>query len=148
MHVGVRDGGGLMTLVPFLQIEYNTSKKLYNINTTKYPFETPTLKNISAKMAIIDKFTIVELTYQGHHYHGLASKADCDKTKIYTGLAVAYNRAFRAMCVNLTKDRSMSNFTATKKTNRRTYRNEWFYHHIRLNPGDEIEFDIDEEVVD
>lgn len=92
-------------LMPLLPIEPSISKKLYILNATyigkieKNTFSRkPWFENIEAKFAKLNKFTIVELTYHGHHYHGLASKADCDNSSVYTGLAVAYNRAFKLMC--------------------------------------------------
>ena len=43
------------------------------------------------------KYTIVELEYNGKHYHGLAALAPCDMNNISAGIAVAYHRAFEAM---------------------------------------------------
>jgi len=93
-----------MITIPLLPLEPSISKRLYNQNAMKillnykYRLSTPRYKNITVKIAKIDKFTIVEIIYQGHHYHGLSSRADCDKLSFYTGVAVAYNRAFKAMC--------------------------------------------------
>lgn len=97
-----------MIIMPLLPIEQTISRRLYNVNAVKYRNELatscgethipPWFESIKAKMAKLDKFTIVELTYHGKHYHGLASASLCDKPNMYTGLAVAYNRAFEKMC--------------------------------------------------
>lgn len=57
----------------------------------------PQLKDIATTITTIDKYTIVELTHNNKHYHGLASRADCDKDNAVTGIAVAYHRAFEKM---------------------------------------------------
>jgi len=87
------------------------SRKLWDQNTKKYrclgilkccrcitrisrifpPFE-----NITATVTTVEKYTIVELAYDSKHYHGLTAKADCDEDDL-TGMAIAYNRAFKAM---------------------------------------------------
>lgn len=100
-----------MIVMPLLPIESVMSKKLDDLNAAKYRkklsrstyciinvYRPPWFESINAKIAKLDKFTIVELTYHGKQYHGLASMALCDKPNMYTGLAVAYNRAFEKMC--------------------------------------------------
>ena len=43
------------------------------------------------------KYTIVELVFDGKHYHGLAAQAPCDMRTTSAGIAVAYKRAFENM---------------------------------------------------
>ena len=43
------------------------------------------------------KYTVVELEYNGKHYHGLAALAPCDMRTTSAGIAVAYKRAFENM---------------------------------------------------
>ena len=97
------------------QIPFALSKKLYDQNAAKYTqryripgYSTqfhssvcfaPPRTHISATMTAIDKYTIVELTYDGKHYQGLASRAQCDEDNSMTGIAIAYNRAFEKMMV-------------------------------------------------
>lgn len=111
-----------MLAMPLLKIESELSKKLYNLNKPQFTkqgtrvfleiselttvplgirghYEPPSFEEIKAEMAKLDKFTIVELTYNGKHYHGLSSKASCDTASIITGISIAYNRAFKEMCV-------------------------------------------------
>lgn len=57
----------------------------------------PAHKDIAVNITAINKYTIVELTHNNKHYHGLASRADCDKENAVTGIAVAYHRAFEKM---------------------------------------------------
>ena len=57
----------------------------------------PTYNTLKENVTTINKYTIVELTYNSKHYHGLATKADCDKENVVTGVAVAYHRAFEKM---------------------------------------------------
>ena len=89
------------------------SKKLYNQNAMKYIYKNsisgfqtlffklsflgPRIEDIKVKVTTINKYTIVELTHNNKHYHGLASRADCDKENAVTGIAVAYHRAFKKM---------------------------------------------------
>ena len=75
------------------------SKKLYDQNRSKYPDKpfAPMYNAIKEKVTTIDKYTIVELTHNNKHYHGLASRADCDKENAVTGIAEAYHRAFEKM---------------------------------------------------
>ena len=89
------------------------SKKLYNQNAMKYiyknsisgfqtlffklSFPGPRIEDIKVKVTTINKYTIVELTHNNKYYHGLASRADCDKENAVTGIAVAYHRAFEKM---------------------------------------------------
>jgi len=46
------------------------------------------------------KFTIVEIQYDGKHFHGLASRAPCDarNSTLIGGIAPAYHRAFKLLC--------------------------------------------------
>lgn len=89
------------------------SKKLYDQNAIKYirknsisgyntlyfnlTCSAPPHADLSASITTINKYTIVELTYNNKHYHGLASRADCDNKNAVTGIAVAYHRAFDKM---------------------------------------------------
>lgn len=80
------------------------SKKLYNQNMQQYTQHKKPgvwwlmpLNAIKVKVTTIDKYTIVELTHNNKHHHGLASMADCDKENAVTGIAVAYHRAFEKM---------------------------------------------------
>ena len=89
------------------------SKKLYDQNAMKYTRKnsisgyntlyfnltcrSPPHADISTSITTINKYTIVELTHNNKHYHGLASRADCDKENAVTGIAVAYHRAFEKM---------------------------------------------------
>lgn len=87
------------------------AKKLYLQNTilflSEYKIKTPsdsglsigvpTLKDITATITTIEKYTIVELTHNNKHYHGLSSLAHCDDYDAIVGIAVAYNRAFKEM---------------------------------------------------
>ena len=80
------------------------SKKLYDQNMQQYTQHKKPgvwwmmpLNTIKVKVNIIDKYTIVELTHNNKHYHGLTSLADCDKENVVTGIAVAYHRAFEKM---------------------------------------------------
>lgn len=93
-----------MTVMSLIPIDQTISRLLYNVNVIKYHkeivksyYDPLRFESIKAKIARFDKFTIVELTYYGKHYHGLTSMARCDKPNMYTGLAVAYNRAFEKM---------------------------------------------------
>ena len=43
------------------------------------------------------KYTIVELEYNGKHYHGLSVRAPCDEKTTSAGIAYAYRRAFENM---------------------------------------------------
>jgi len=52
---------------------------------------------IEARTMAVDKFTIVELTCNGKHYHGLSAQANCDEREVMTGIYVAYHRAFKSM---------------------------------------------------
>ena len=45
----------------------------------------------------VDKFTIIELTCKGKHYHGLSARAECDDDDVMTGVYNAYHRAFKSM---------------------------------------------------
>ena len=80
------------------------SKKLYNKNMQHYTQHKKPgvwwlipLNSIDVNVTTINKYTIVELTHNNKHYHGLASRADCDKDNVVTGIAVAYHRAFEKM---------------------------------------------------
>ena len=80
------------------------SKKLYDQNMQSYTqHKKPGVwwqiqyNAIKENVTTIDKYTIVELTHDNKHYHGLASRADCDKENAVTGIAVAYHRAFEKM---------------------------------------------------
>lgn len=84
------------------------SKKLYDQNIIKHckmalsrhgwSWTLPiSFHRITATTTTIDKYTIVELTHNNKHYHGLASRADCDKDNAVSGIAVAYHRAFDKM---------------------------------------------------
>lgn len=89
------------------------AKKLYDQNITKY-FNligsglcfitsvlntkfTPSYDSIKTSTTTTDKYTIVELTHNNKHYHGLSSRAYSDKENVVTGIAVAYHRAFEKM---------------------------------------------------
>ena len=52
---------------------------------------------IEAWTIAVDKFTIVELIYNGKHYHGLSAQANCDDDNVMTGIYNAYHRAFKSM---------------------------------------------------
>jgi len=52
---------------------------------------------ITTTTTIINKYTIVELTHNNKHYHGLAARAECDQDNAVTGMAEAYHRAFEKM---------------------------------------------------
>lgn len=80
------------------------SKKLYDQNMQSYTqHKKPGVwwqiqyNAIKETITTINKYTIVELTHNNKHYHGLASRADCDKDNVVTGIAVAYHRAFEKM---------------------------------------------------
>ena len=80
------------------------SKKLYDQNMQYYTqHKKPSVwwqiqyNAIKETVTTINKYTIVELTHNNKHYHGLASRADCDKENAVTGIAVAYHRAFEKM---------------------------------------------------
>ncbi|MCK5225089.1 MAG: hypothetical protein KAQ89_00065 [Planctomycetes bacterium] len=92
------------------------SKKLYYQNAIKYTSKCkipsvptgvllsrfrPAHADITVAITTINKYTIVELTHNNKHYHGLASRADCDKENAVTGIAVAYHRAFEKMMQHL-----------------------------------------------
>ena len=87
------------------------SNKLYRQNFAKYKKDRYNIcqtgrtmlyihssYDIIATMTAVEKFTIIELTINGKHYHGLTSKADCDVDNGLTGIAIAYNRAYKKMC--------------------------------------------------
>lgn len=89
------------------------SKKLYDQNAIKYirknsisgyntlyfnlTCRAPPHADLSTSITTINKYTIVELTHNNKHYHGLASRADCDNNNAVSGIAVAYHRAFDKM---------------------------------------------------
>jgi len=50
-----------------------------------------------ATYVMFEKYTIVEMVYNGKHYHGLAALAPCDEMMTSAGIAVAYRRAFESM---------------------------------------------------
>lgn len=80
------------------------SKKLYDQNMQHYTqHKKPGIwwqiqyNAIKEIVTTIDKYTIVELTHNNKHYHGLTSRADGDKENAVSGIAVAYHRAFDKM---------------------------------------------------
>ena len=80
------------------------SKKLYDQNMQHYTqHKKPGVwwqiqyNAIIETVTTVDKYTIVELTHNNKHYHGTASRADCDKENAVTGIAFAYHRAFEKM---------------------------------------------------
>jgi len=89
------------------------SEKLYTQNAMKYTYKNsiseyktlffklsffgPRIDDIKVNVTTINKYTIVELTHNNKHYHGLAARAECDQENAVTGIAVAYHRAFEKM---------------------------------------------------
>lgn len=61
------------------------------------PVSIPDSCEVEAWTIAVDKFTIVELTYNGKHYHGLSAQANCDDNNVMTGIYNAYHRAFKSM---------------------------------------------------
>ena len=91
------------------------SKKLYDQNMQSYTrHKIPSVwwqiqyNAIKETVTTINKYTIVELTHNNKHYHGLASRADCDKENAITGIAVAYHRAFKKMMDDIKDDDDLS----------------------------------------
>ena len=80
------------------------SGRLYDQNRHKILTENrksyvPLFRDISVSYHKSDKYTIIEIVYNSHHYHGLAACAPCDKYKNgYAGIATAYHRAFINLC--------------------------------------------------
>ena len=87
-------------------------KKLYDLNRTKYHvlqiyscghdpcsiyYKIPDFDQITMSTWASDKYTVVQLEFNGKHYHGLASRSKADKHDINVGIAIAYNRAFKQM---------------------------------------------------
>ena len=89
-------------------------EKLYNQNCKKYRIKDiirfkckgfscivcrtfPQSSGVLMSSLNYGKYTIVEIAVDGKHYHGLAAKAECDAPKAKEGLAIAFNRAFKAM---------------------------------------------------
>ena len=92
----------------------NLLKKLYDQNCRKYRIERrfrcvcgchefvikrvlPIYNEIETGVVMFGKYTVVELATNGKHYHGLAVKSDSDNMDDITGIAIAYNQAFKAM---------------------------------------------------
>lgn len=71
----------------------NSIIKKVRLETISFPDSC----EIEAWTIAVDKFTIVELIYNGKHYHGLSARALCDEEDIMIGVYTAYNRAFKSM---------------------------------------------------
>lgn len=89
----------MTSAIPLLQIEPSIAKKMYNLNCSKYKV-CPTFRTIKAEFAVLDKFTIVELTCNNQHYHGLAACNSNDKQMLMPGIYLAYHRAFENMILS------------------------------------------------
>lgn len=55
------------------------------------------LGQIKCTLTTVERYTIVELEHAGKHYQGLATCSAGDKYKWETGIAIAYNHAFKKM---------------------------------------------------
>lgn len=91
----------------------NLLKKLYDQNCREYLVvrrircknhttctttrNFPYFNEIDTTISMFGKYIVIELEVEERHYHGLASRADCDKYDNKKGITIAYNRAFKAM---------------------------------------------------
>jgi hypothetical protein len=113
-QVVIKDVSVSNELISTIELPKTLSKKLYLQNFNKY-FRTehrnccgkligyifrfiPPANKLKTIIIAADKYTIVELIYNGKHYHGLSAKANCDRDVGITGIAIAYNRAFQKLC--------------------------------------------------
>ena len=83
-------------------VEVSGSRKILYMDTNSFICELqsvsiPEFWEIGVRTIAVDKFTVVELTYNGKHYHGLSARAECDEPNEMTGIYHAYHRAFKSM---------------------------------------------------
>ncbi|MCK5722216.1 MAG: hypothetical protein KAI84_06730 [Gammaproteobacteria bacterium] len=72
-------------------------KTLREQNQARRCIDSKSLKGLESFFCRVDKFTIVELLFNGKRYHGLTAKSDQDITNATEGVALAYKRAFDEM---------------------------------------------------
>jgi len=72
-------------------------KTLREQNQDRRCIDSKSLKGLESFFCSVDKFTIVELLFNGKRYHGLSAKSDQDITNVTEGVALAYKRAFDKM---------------------------------------------------
>lgn len=72
-------------------------KTLREQNQARRCIDSKSLKGLESFFCRVDKFTIVELLFNGKRYHGLTAKSDQDITNVTEGVALAYKRAFDEM---------------------------------------------------
>lgn len=81
----------------FMHLNLKLKAKLLKQNIEGVSLTNKQVGHVSCKFMKTGKFTIVELARNGKHYHGLSSRANCDSSNWFTGVAVAFNRAFDSM---------------------------------------------------
>ena len=79
-------------------------RSLREQNVKRYGLDNNTLKGLESFYCRTDKFTIVELLFNGRRYHGLSAKSDQDMSNLPEGIAHAYSRAFDNMVLDILHD--------------------------------------------
>ena len=72
--------------------------RLMRTNTKRCDVTHRQIGSIGIEYTVVDDFTIVEITHDSKHYHGLAKLNDrCDTWDEDTGVVIAFRRAFDLM---------------------------------------------------
>ena len=79
------------------QLSVGQRKALVKANVAKFGMEMKDVNTRSFEVTVAGKYTIVEIERKGKHYTGLSSQSCHDTYNWYTGVAIAFNRAFKCM---------------------------------------------------
>ena len=79
------------------QLSVEQRRALVKANVVKFGIEMKDVNTRNFEVTVVDKYTIVEIEKKGKHYTGLSSQSCHDTYNWYTGVAIAFNRAFKCM---------------------------------------------------
>ena len=79
------------------QLSAEQRRALVKANVIKFGIEMKDVNTRSFEVVVTGKYTIVEIERKGKHYTGLSSQSCHDTYNWYTGVAIAFNRAFKCM---------------------------------------------------
>lgn len=79
------------------QLSVGQRKALVKANVSKFGIEMKDVNTRNFTVTVAGKYTIVEIERKGKHYTGLSSQSCNDTYNWYTGVAIAFNRAFKCM---------------------------------------------------
>ena len=79
------------------QLSIEQRRALVKANVIKFGIEMKDVNTRSFEVVVTGKYTIVEIERKGKHYTGLSSQSCHDTYNWYTGVAIAFNRAFKCM---------------------------------------------------